>query len=189
MGELKLVSQAPESVLLCRNHISEVQLADAFSGVVSIDVSCNSLETLAGIERAAHLRVLKANQNMIFDISALEGLTQLKVLELSHNKIIQVEQLEPLAGLKLESLTLHDPRCADADSNTKPNAVIFDGGLEDYLVQQFPRLEYNPFFRALPKHAKELFGSATVHLKAADGSFEYEGDAVFQVPHGKGKLQ
>lgn len=71
---------------------------------------------------------------MVFDVSALAGLAQLRVLELSHNKIIQTEQLEPLVGLRLESLTLHDPRCSNKDYNTKPNAVIFDPGLEDYLI-------------------------------------------------------
>lgn len=82
------MATAPETLILCRNHISELQLANLLESVVSMDVSCNNLETLAGIEQATHLRSLKANQNVIFDVSALAGLAQLRTLELSHNRII-----------------------------------------------------------------------------------------------------
>lgn len=51
-AEFKQIQQSPETLILSRNHISEVQLADAFSGLAVLDVSCNALETFAGIERA-----------------------------------------------------------------------------------------------------------------------------------------
>ncbi|HOW64386.1 MAG TPA: leucine-rich repeat domain-containing protein [Candidatus Paceibacterota bacterium] len=80
--------------------------------ITALEIASKTIQSLAGLEHARLLETLRANQNVIIDISPLSGLAQLSILDLSGNLIQDPSPLADDISLKelfLGNNSIQDP--------------------------------------------------------------------------------
>jgi protein phosphatase 1 regulatory subunit 7 len=87
-----LAMPALKKVNLAKNEIATCEAFAGHEGIEELDLSSNSLETLAGIGNMPNLKSLSLAKNKIASLEGMAGLPELKSLDLSGNA------LEDLAG-------------------------------------------------------------------------------------------
>ena len=109
LDEFNEALQNAKRVSIIRNQIRTLGQSLLGVEITYIDISCNKISSLDGLQNAKKLNTLIASQNEIEDLKALSELTELRILRLGCNRIESVEQLEPLKDLHLEELSLWEP--------------------------------------------------------------------------------
>lgn len=90
------MSQNPSEVCLIDAGITSIANVDLGPAVVSLNLHCNLLQCIEGLQRLKNLKHLDLSSNQIESITGLEGLKFLKYLNLSCNRISIVEGLDSL---------------------------------------------------------------------------------------------
>ncbi|KAF2107118.1 hypothetical protein BDV96DRAFT_589723 [Lophiotrema nucula] len=82
------------------NLISHIKGFDAFTELVSLDLSFNKIKHIKRLNHLMKLKDLYFVQNKISTIEGLDGLSNLRQLELGANRVRSIENLETLTGLE-----------------------------------------------------------------------------------------
>ena len=90
------MSQNPSEVCLIDASITSISKLNLRPAVVSLNLHCNLLKEIDGLNNLRNLKHLDLSSNAIEAISGLSGLMVLKYLNLSCNRITVVEGLESL---------------------------------------------------------------------------------------------
>ena len=111
-------------------NITKIEGLDkAWIYIKQIDLQCNQIVTIEGLNRCKNLVYLNLGYNKItkIDDGAFDGLSNLKELHLYRNQIKKIENLELLVNL--ETLGLHDNQIKKIE-NLEPlvNLEVLDLG-------------------------------------------------------------
>ncbi|XP_028392315.1 leucine-rich repeat and coiled-coil domain-containing protein 1-like [Dendronephthya gigantea] len=93
------MSRNPSEVCLIDADVKSIAELNLRSTVLSLNLHCNLLKNIEGLDSLRNLKHLDLSSNAIEAISGLDGLIFLKYLNLSCNKISVVEGLESLRQL------------------------------------------------------------------------------------------
>ncbi|CAL6049543.1 Leucine_rich repeats and MORN repeat-containing protein [Hexamita inflata] len=184
LDDLQQVEPYVIQLNLSLNSLQSLHLIPFFTNLQHLDISCNKLTQIDNLI-IPNLKKLNCAQNFISDLQFISNLPELRILHIQYNKLTNINQLEPLKHSRLEELTLHDLTISPG-YNYLPNTVIFSPEIAEFLLE-LPKTVINKRFNQLPKHIKELFGQAQIHIKQEN--VEYEGQGQMMYPHGLGKLQ
>lgn len=116
-----------------------------------LDVSCNALTTLKGIESVAlTLTFLNAAENQLTDITALSSCTSLERVHLQGNMLRTRDSLAPLTVLHgLEELWLRKSTSLDGTPVDLGNPICADAAYTDICTELFRTVRWvdGQFFR------------------------------------------
>ncbi|KAJ3240867.1 hypothetical protein HDU78_002069 [Chytriomyces hyalinus] len=106
IGDVSAASDTLRKLDLSVNKLSNAALGPfAFPNLTWINLSNNSLTSLAGLENCPSLQILNLSHNNITSISGIRNFTNLKALILNNNAIAALPDLTPLAA-NLNTLVL-----------------------------------------------------------------------------------
>ncbi|XP_053322716.1 leucine-rich repeat and coiled-coil domain-containing protein 1 [Spea bombifrons] len=102
VGGRKMAERAPESreLSLMDKQVSSLLEISLDSSLLSINLHCNQLSRIEGLEHLHHLQHLDLSSNLITRIEGLGSLKSLCTLNLSCNKLSKIEGLQGLINLK-----------------------------------------------------------------------------------------
>eukprot|EP00899_Mesostigma_viride_P004912 jgi/Mesvir1/14421/Mv09803-RA.1 len=168
---------------------TEIKNLEEYTGVKSIFLESNALESLEGLQCLKELRCIYAQQNTISKISHLEGLDYLNTINLGNNFLTKLENLSCLPELTtlqvphnrlatVESLQ-HLVQCPKISVLDLSNNKLDDVGVVDVL-RQMPALSVlylqgNPLVSKIP-HYRKVIISAIPTLKYLDDRPVFELD-------------
>ncbi|KAJ3238591.1 hypothetical protein HDU81_007511 [Chytriomyces hyalinus] len=106
IGDVSAASETLRKLDLSVNKLLNAALGPfAFPNLTWINLSNNSLTSLAGLENCPSLQILNLSHNNITSISGIRNFTNLKALILNNNEISALPDLTPLAA-NLNTLVL-----------------------------------------------------------------------------------
>ena len=90
-----------KTLCLIDSGLTSLHNAGLHDGLEHINVHCNTLRRIEGLERLVHLVSLDLSANNIAEIAGLDSLRDLRVLNLSCNCISAIQGLEYLRSGKI----------------------------------------------------------------------------------------
>lgn len=89
-----------------KREIKSLAGVEAFSNIISLDLSINFISDISPLANLQKLEVLKLNFNTVSDLRPIASLQRLKILTIGNN---MVEGISPIAGLyRLQNLSLQN---------------------------------------------------------------------------------
>ncbi|HEX5151613.1 MAG TPA: leucine-rich repeat domain-containing protein [Parafilimonas sp.] len=110
---------------LQRNSIYEIQLSDALTNLLYLDLSDNGITKIKGLENLTNLSVLNLSKNNIREITGLGNLINLTRLSLNNNLYIaKIEGLDNLSNLSYLNLGINSIKEIKGIGNLKQLSTL-----------------------------------------------------------------